>query len=217
VTRRVLGAVLLAVAAAVAVVGTFLPLSFVGREFAGERIGYTTTGWDVIAEPVELLDRGSSAQYGAPITVSAVLLLVAAALVALPEHQRLVARYTAVASSALLAGSVWTTVTVVGASLLDELGAPDRIDFDLGAGVWLLIASVLVAVVGTVLLHARPASRPDGPLVRRVDGGDYSGSDTATPPYGIPVAVVPETTGSDGNPPPPEDNDQGSPPEEQRR
>ncbi|ONI89065.1 hypothetical protein ALI22I_16205 [Saccharothrix sp. ALI-22-I] len=200
--RRLLGAALLVVAGVAAVVGTFLPLFWEGSDFGQTRLGFTTTSWEITTDSDELdvdLMLGQSPQFGVPIVVSAVLLAVAAALVFLPESQRLAARYTAIAGTGLLAGAVSATGSVVVSAVAD-VSATDLRSFtqEAGAGILVLGASVVVAVVGVVLLHARRAQPlPDGPVVYRVDdtGGD---DDTDTPPFGIPVqgvevAQIPQT------------------------
>ncbi|MFI9010803.1 hypothetical protein ACIGNX_26550 [Actinosynnema sp. NPDC053489] len=61
-------------------------------------------------------------------------------------------------------------------------GGADQFFGRVGEGVVALGASVVLAAVATVLLHARgPAARPEGPVVHRM------GDDLDTPPFGIPV------------------------------
>ncbi len=208
-SRRTLGVVLAVVAAALAVVGTFLPFSWIGLGLDLEernRFGFTTTGWSTITEPADMGGIGTAAQYGVPIVIAAVLLLVAAALVFLPAHQRVAARYTAIGATGVLAGSVWTTFMVVSATLTPG-GFDTRatVEYRWGAGVWLLVASVVVAVAATVFLHARPPlPAPAGPVVHRIDGDDGVDGDTDTPPFGVPVAVLPagylEQSGAESGP-----------------
>ncbi|NUT52993.1 MAG: hypothetical protein HOV94_37750 [Saccharothrix sp.] len=194
-SRRLLGAVLLVVAGVAAAVGTFLPLSWEGSDYRGASPRVVTTSWRVFFENMPAItdfDAPRSPQYGVPIVVSAVLLGVAAALVFLPEAQRLVARYLAVAGTGLLAGSVWATGSAVAAVMANRPpeGAGDYA-LEVGEGIVVLGASVLVAVVGVVLMHAeRAAPRPEGPVVYRVDDDVAGGDDTDTPPFGIPVPEV---------------------------
>lgn len=190
-SRRGTGVVLLFVAGTTAAVATFLPLCFVGTSLGGDdRFGFTMTSWTTTSEPAGLAWLGASAQYGVPVVIAAVLLVVAAALVFLPEPQRQAARYTAVAATALLAGSVWTTVMAVVAWLTPPVSdVRTSVEYETGAGVWVLVASVVIAVAGTVFLLRRgePVVAPEGPGVRvLVD------PDTDTPPMGIQVAVLPE-------------------------
>ncbi|WP_309117227.1 hypothetical protein [Saccharothrix sp.] len=186
-SRRDIGVALLFVAGAVAAVATFLPLCFVGTELGGGTwFGFTMTSWAITSEPADLSWLGGSAQYGVPIVISAVLLLVAVALAFLPEPQRQAGRYAAVAATALLAGSVWTTAMAVVAWLTPP-ASDERtlVEYESGPGLWVLLASVLVAVVGTVLLLRRPVVVAEGPVVHVL-------VDTDTPPMGIQVAVLPE-------------------------
>ncbi|WP_367137272.1 hypothetical protein [Saccharothrix sp. HUAS TT1] len=196
-SRRLLGAALLVAAGVAAAVGTFLPLFWEGTDFEGARYGFTTTSWDVVPDAGHQLQVlvGRSPQFGVPIVISSALLVVAAALAFLPESQRLAARYSAITGAALMVGAVWTTeayaVWVVGrASEVDPLGYRG----EAGAGVWVLGASALAAVLGAVLLHARRsgAPRPEGAVVYRVDDdGEVAGDDDVdTPPFGIPVVQV---------------------------
>ncbi|MFI9817984.1 hypothetical protein [Saccharothrix variisporea] len=188
-SRRGTGVVLLFVAGITAAVATFLPLCFVGTALGGDdRFGFTMTSWATTSEPAGLVWLGGSAQYGVPVVIAAVLLVVAAALVFLPEPQRQAARYTAVAATALLAGAVWTTVMAVAAWLTPPVtDVRTSIEYETGAGVWVLVASVVVAVVGTVFLLRRSEPVAEAPVVRvLVD------PDTDTPPLGIQVAVLPE-------------------------
>ena len=198
-SRRLLGAVLLVVAGVVAAVGTFLPLYAEDSEYVAGPPQVTVTSWKYVfsnlPEGMEFAEV-QSPQYGVPIVVAAVLLAVAAALVFLPETQRLAARYLAVGGTGLLAGSVWAAGSVVAAMVGNAEqraaadSAADGYVVRVGEGTALLGASVAVAVVGVVLLHARrPEPRPEGPAVYRVDGVE-DGDDTDTPPFGIPVAEV---------------------------
>jgi hypothetical protein len=202
VSRRLLGAVLLVVAGVAAVIGTFLPLYVQSLDFGSRSAGdldsgptTTVTSWEFTFSNVpEGLDFGTvqSPQYGVPIVVAAVLLAIAVALAFLPETQRLAARYTAIAGTGLLAGAVWA----VAASIVSAVGNASREPEDtgyrteVGEGIVVLGASVVIAVIGVVLLHARRARpRPEGPVVYRVDGVEDD-DDTDTPPFGIPVAEV---------------------------
>ncbi|CCH33820.1 hypothetical protein ABZ816_21515 [Actinosynnema sp. NPDC047251] len=192
-SRRALGVVLAVIAAATAVLATFLPFSWIGTGLGRDtRFGFTTTGWGTRSEPAELGGIAAGAQTGVPVVIAAVLLVVGAALVFLPAHQRQAGRYTAVAATGLLAGSVWTTFMVVSASLSPSFrDARARVDYEYGAGLWLLVAACVVAIAATAYLHAKPpAPAPEGVIVRQLE--DDVDTDTATPPFGISVPVLPE-------------------------
>jgi hypothetical protein len=193
VSRRLLGAALLVVAGVAAVVGTFLPLFSQGGDSPGSLPLITATSWEYVFSDVPTgLDFGElrSPQYGVPIVVAALLLGVAAALVFLPESQRLASRYLAVGGTGVLVGAVWASAadvasTVGNASRNGSGGFGARV----GEGIVVLGASVVVAVVGVVLLHGRRSRpRPEGPVVYRVD--DDGTDDTATPPFGFPAPEV---------------------------
>ncbi|MEU4742100.1 hypothetical protein AB0G02_16790 [Actinosynnema sp. NPDC023658] len=222
--RRLFGAGLLLAAGVAAVIGTFLPLFWEGSTFGSTRLGFTTTSWDTRSDDAgPELDAmlGPSPQLGAPVVVAAVLLAVAAALVFLPESQRLAARYTAIAATGLLAGSVWATISVAAAALGRSVNTDvGSYGAETGDGVAVLGASVLVAVAGVVLLHARrPERRPAGPLVHRVDDaggevgddvrddvpGDAGSDDVDTPRLGMPVVEVAQLPESDYRRPDPSD------------
>jgi hypothetical protein len=202
VSRRLLGALLLLLAGIGAVVGTFLPLYWqaVSGEPGAPR--FSTTSWRVRYDNVPSgldIDVTQSPQFGVPIVTAAVLLAVAAALVFLPEAQRLAARYLAIGATGLLVGAVSATGSVA-AAMIDNWDASGTDEFSMGVGEGLLLlsVSVLVAVVGVVLVHARRvAPGPEGPVVYRVED-DVEADDTDTPPFGIPVggievAQLPET------------------------
>ncbi|MBB5959345.1 hypothetical protein FHS29_005965 [Saccharothrix tamanrassetensis] len=189
--RRAAGVALAVASAVTAVVATFLPLGRMGIGRGDSRFGYTTTGWSVTTEPISLAGFAPTAQFGVPIVIAAVLLVVAAALVFLPEHQKQAARYTAIGATGVLVGSVWTTFMVVSAWLSPSFrGERTPLESEYGAGLWLLVAAGVVAVVATVLLHAKPRQpAPEGPIVHRlVDDAD---TDTDTPPFGTSVPVLP--------------------------
>ncbi|MFE9751472.1 hypothetical protein ACFYOT_41750 [Saccharothrix saharensis] len=194
-SRRLFGAAMLVVAGVVAVVGTFLPLYVEGSARDGSEPLVTVTSWEYVFtnlpggmdfQPMQ------SPQYGVPIVVSAVLLAIAAALVFLPESQRLASRYVAIGGTGVLVGSVWAVIGVVASVVgnADEEGAVRGLMVQVGEGVPVLGAAVLLAATGAVLVHARrPEPRPEGAVVYRVDGVEAD-DDTDTPPFGIPVVEV---------------------------
>lgn len=187
---RAVGVLLVVAASVTAVVATFQPLSWVGTRLGAHPVGFTTTAWDTVSDPPDLAARIETAQLGVPIVIAAVLLAIAAALVFLPAHQRRVGRYLAVAASGLLGGAVWATSAVVRASLAEDERTRGTIEYESGPGLWLLLAAVAVAAVGTVLLHSDPVPAPVGVVVHRLD--PEPDDDADTPPFGIPVAVLPE-------------------------
>jgi hypothetical protein len=194
VNRRLFGAVLLLVAGVAAAFGTFLPLFRQGHAGDGGFMAVVSS-WrtEYLNVPQGLdLDAYQSPRFGVPIVVSAVLLVVAAALVFLPESQRLAARYLGVGATGLLVGSVAATGSFV-ASVLGSVPSAERdagvYAWGVGEGTWVLVAAVLGAVVGVVLIHSRRVVPVDGTVVYRVDDGGEEDMDT--PPFGIPVAETP--------------------------
>jgi hypothetical protein len=193
VSRRLLGAVLLLVVGVAAVFGTFLPLFRQGH--AGDD-GFmaVVSSWrtEYLNVPQGLdLDSFQSPRFGVPIVVAGVLLVVAAALVLLPESQRLAARYLGVGATGVLVGSVAATgsyvVSLLGMTPPSE--DPGAYVEGVGEGIWVLVAAAVGAVVGVVLIHSRRVVPVAGTVVYRVDdGGD---EDMDTPPFGIPVAEIP--------------------------
>jgi hypothetical protein len=184
---------LLLVAGVVAVVGTFLPLYWEGSYNGDGRRQAVMSSWKLefaYTTPEVDGEPWQSPQFGVPIVLAAVLLAVAAALVLLPESQRLAARYLGVAATGLLIGSVAATGSFVASAVGYEHFAGG-----LGEGTWMLAAAAVVAVAGVVLIHSRRAEpRPEGPAVYRVD--DDADEDVDTPPFGIPVveiAQIPES------------------------
>ncbi|MEV0679752.1 hypothetical protein AB0I60_24820 [Actinosynnema sp. NPDC050436] len=193
-SRRALGVVLAVIAAVTSVVATFLPFSWIGTGRGASRFGFTTTGWGAYSEPAELGGDGPEAQTGVPVVIAAVLLVVAATLVFLPFHQRQAGRYTAIAATGLLVGSVWTTFIVISARLSPAFRDPRAgVEYEYGVGLWLLVAACAVAVLASVYLHAKPPEPvAAGAVVHRVDADAGAGVDVDTPPFGISVPVLPE-------------------------
>ncbi|WP_447003371.1 hypothetical protein ACRAKI_27350 [Saccharothrix isguenensis] len=194
-SRRLLGAVLLLAAGVGAAVGTFLPLYWEGAHVGVDSLRVVTSSWKLELQNVspEFADMPpwQSPRFGVPIAVSAVLLVVAAALVLLPEHQRLAARYLGVGATGLMAGSVAATGMYVRAMVGNAPPSDDIGTYSggVGEGLLVLVAAVVAAVVGVVLIHGRRAEpRPEGAVVYRVDEGD---DDMDTPPFGMPVVGMP--------------------------
>ncbi|MBB5804798.1 hypothetical protein F4560_004566 [Saccharothrix ecbatanensis] len=192
-SRRLLGAVLLLVAGVAAVLGTFLPLFRQGHAGDGGFMAVVSswrTAYLNVPQGLDL-DAFQSPRFGVPIVVAGVLLVVAAALVFLPESQRLAARYLGVGATGVLVGSVAATGSYV-ASLLGRTRPPEDPGAyveDVGEGTWMLVAAAVGAVVGVVLIHSRRVVPVAGTVVYRVD--DDGDEDMDTPPFGIPVSEIP--------------------------
>ena len=164
-------------AAALAVVGSFLPLyeqNFgIGTTFAVTIWGFES---DALSEPG---DEQAFPAIGSPLVV-AVVLLVAAGLFGLASTRLhpasgpvLAARLLGTGGAGLLAGTV--SIILLFTDPLNNLreGSTTRVT---GFGTWLLMAAVLLAVAAIVLL-----------LVPRLG---RRGEEPETPPMGIPVVRV---------------------------
>ncbi|GAA3852824.1 hypothetical protein GCM10022243_18110 [Saccharothrix violaceirubra] len=199
---RLVGVLLLLAAAVTAALATFLPLFRYVQEFSPSNgIEFSSTSWEyevrfkISADDAEGVDRSSddqrepSPQFGVPVMFGVLVLFGAALLSFLPERQRLASRYAAVGASGVLIGGVGAAFAFAAKALTS--GDPVRAqvqDGHYGAGLWLLLAATAAAVVGTVLLHTRRERAVEATVgvVYRVDEGDDD-----TPPFGIPVAVLP--------------------------
>lgn len=167
-------------AAALAVVGSFLPLY---EQDFGIRNGFSVTMWGfTVTDPEDSIGGLSFPSIGVPLVVG-VVLLVAAGLFGLTSTRLHPASGPVLASRLLGTGG---TGLLVGTALVTLLfteafeGAPDNAPTGFskatGFGSWLLLAAMLVSVTAIVLmLVPRLARRGDEP---------------ETPPMGIPVVRV---------------------------
>ncbi|WP_236789489.1 hypothetical protein [Amycolatopsis sp. GM8] len=167
--RRLLGVLVCAVAAALAIVGSFLPLVYIELSLAG-RTAITTTisGWTVTANAVSGLRVPGVAQNGYPLAVAGAFLIIAAifalvaALQAAPAGARSLAVLSGAIGAAFLAGTV-ATIAVYANSVISTVqlsGDPGLgVRAGLGAGFWLEFAAVLLAI-GAVVLAALPVRGP---------------------------------------------------------
>ncbi|MEU5696145.1 hypothetical protein [Actinosynnema sp. NPDC020468] len=199
-SRRVLGAVLLAVSGVLAVLGSFLPeYRAVGLDPSGG-FSVSVTAWEVtVSPPADGI--GSTPQLGVPLVVAALVLAAAAGLVALPEHQRSAARYAAVGGTGLLLGAVASVLAVAVEFVSD--GGDQLAGRSFEVGLWVLLLAPVVAGFGTVLIHAPRAVAGSGPVVHVLD--DLDDDDTSTPPFGIAVSrpdvvVLPESSPGEEKP-----------------
>jgi hypothetical protein len=176
-TKRVPGAVLCVLAAALTMVGAFLPLftSTVRLGHPNSVLAVTISGWGIRAAanglPDEVPSNVGIADNGVPLVLAAALLVGVA----------VVRRFT-VAASAFLAGVVLTIglqefawhnsfrPTGVTATVPDL-----TVELTVGTGFWLLVGAVVVAGLATVLT-LRPAPEPER-------------EEPETPRLGIPVVV----------------------------
>jgi hypothetical protein len=128
--------------------------------------------------------------FGIPVTTAGLLTIVGALLLVFGRGRfATLARPVAVASAALLVGTVWSMAMVLSANF-DS--AHHEAGFDLvytaGIGFWLLLAAAALAVVGGVLALLAPGTD----LAERVE--------PATPRYGIPALGQPTGQPIQGQP-----------------
>jgi hypothetical protein len=191
--RRTVGAAALGAGAVLAVVGSLLPLYEQVVTFASEEARYSLTLWGV--ESSVEVRGGTSTLFGVPVAVAAALLAVSAVLVL--AGPRLPSRFAgptgvgALASAALLTGSVWTVGQLVLVATADQDGA---VRPTAGAGTGALVLACVLALAGGVLVQGRPEGaaaapepEPGGAVVYRLPDEDED-TDDDTPPLGIPVA-----------------------------
>lgn len=156
-------------ATALSVLGAFLDLLSADVAQGDQRVTLTVDAWgfDVVGEGAPFGEVPMSAP---PIIVAAIVLAVAAAVAgyaalpgAVPAGRRIAGLVT-VAGTAFLAGVVWTVVLQVS-SQLDSVQSTARdaglvVDAGTGAGYWLLLAAVVLAIAAVVVVlmpHRIPA------------------------------------------------------------
>lgn len=171
---RLVAAALLTVGAALAIGGSFAAFRSFRIESAGtEARTLTTTGWGVTEDPASDIATGTeSVLHGIPLTVAAVVALVAALLLVLSARRPgdpAPGRLLGVGAAGLLAGVVtviWMELTTFlrNVSAADEAGSGStlRASGEIGAGGYLiLVAAVTVLVAAALLLVPR---RDPGPV-----------------------------------------------------
>ncbi|MFJ7210416.1 hypothetical protein [Amycolatopsis sp. NPDC098790] len=170
---------LVLVATALTVVGTFLPFfrteQVIGLEPSGLartttrawRIDYTFPGQGEISSP--------SAPLGVPLLLAAAILLAALVLGLVTRRP---AFRTTLVGAAFLAGAVCTVVVQGMRSLFDD----NRLEVSTTplAGTWVLLAAVAVAGVAAGLARPRGWADPEAAY-----------ADTPTPPSGVAITVLP--------------------------
>ncbi|MGI5127714.1 hypothetical protein ACQEVB_12955 [Pseudonocardia sp. CA-107938] len=150
------GAALVAVlAAALAVVGSFLAITV--TTFAGNppSVGYAT-GWSFAVEPGPPGDAGqATALVGVPLVIAAAALLLGALIVLDMRGAERAAPLLTVAAG-VVAG-VFVAIWIAWLALVDAQSIADiGITTTLGAGAWVLLAATLVAAGLCVVLWLQP-------------------------------------------------------------
>jgi hypothetical protein len=183
-----------------AVVGSLLPLFEQVLTFSTENESYSLTLWGV--ESSFDFPAADQPLFGVPVVVAAALLTVSAVLVSaaprLPAWSAGPTRLGALASAALLTGSVWTVGQLVLAVTTD--GDAGGVRTTVGAGTGALVLACVVALAGGLLVQtwsegaaAVPAPEPEGAVVYRLPDDDDVDADP--PPLVFPA---PEDSGDGG-------------------
>lgn len=191
-TRRVIGAVLVFVAAGLAVAATFLSAYSVQVELQGRTLRYEASSWVTERDDFRGALLLGPLDYGEPAVGAALVMALSAVL----AFRVPAARVGSLLGAGVLAGVAWTAVAGVQGTIdkLRELEAPVPFDVEQGDGVTMLIVAAGVAVVSAVLHQELPRREVGEPVV--AEGGavihQIEGDDSETPPYGFPVIVEPE-------------------------
>lgn len=168
-------------AAALAAVGSFLPLN---EQHYGPTNSYTVSVWGYASDnaEVDLQDSLEFPPMGVPLMIG-VVLLIAAGLLSLASTRLhpasapvLAARMAGTGATGLVIGT--TTVVFMALRVFEGSpdGAPDAYSRVIGFGAWLLIGSMLIAIAAIALM-----------LVPRLG---RRGEEPETPPMGIPIVRV---------------------------
>jgi hypothetical protein len=192
-TRRVLGAVLVVVAAGLAVAATFLSAYSVQIVLGGRELRYEAGFWAVGRDDFRELLPLEPFELGEPAVGAALVMALAAVL----AFRVPALRVGSLLGAGLLAGVAWAAVSRIQGllKLMGEFNARVPIEVEQGEGVTLLIVAAGVAVVAAVLHQELPRADQvepsgDGVVVHQIDD---DADDTDTPPYGYPVIVEPKS------------------------
>ena len=187
-TRRVLGAVLVFVAAGLAVAASFLAAYAVQVELQGRTLRFEATSWLVERDDFRGALLLGPIEYGEGAVGAALVMALSAVL----AFRMPAARVGSLLGAGLLAGVAWSAVTSVQGIVkkVADLGAPVPFDVEQGEGITLLVVAAGVAVVSAVLHQELPKwvvePEGDGAVIHQVEADD-----SETPPYGFPVIVEP--------------------------
>lgn len=188
-TRRVLGAVLVFVAAGLAVAATLLSAYSVTAEFGARTLRFEATAWGIEVDEF----RGSlllPIDYGWPAVVAAVLMVVSVVL----AGRQPVARLGSLLGAGALVGLAWLSLNQVQqvVARLEDANTPVPLEVVRGNGITVLLVAAGVGVVAALLHQELPWQRrvvaaSDGVVIHQIEGDDED-----TPPYGFPVIVEPK-------------------------
>ncbi len=186
--RRLFGAVLCVAAMVLTVVATFLPLAIGGITSGGETEQLEFTSW---VDPSYEGEDSSTPKFGIPMVFAAAVLLVAALTLlvsALPSVRLGTGRAGAslsLAGSAMLVGVTWG-ITLYVSFVIEVVeaseGPREQVDLGFGAGFWLLVAGLVLAVAATVLAKLpNPSARYGSPEYPTQFDAQPAGAVTAQP------------------------------------
>jgi hypothetical protein len=153
--RRLFGAVALAVGAVATVGGVFQPLYQEARNFSGRESTLVVTAFGSTGV------GAASPDFGVPLVLAALLLLVAAALVFRDTPSTQIGRMAAIAGAATLLGSAWSVylyVTNQSAIAIASVPPGGTLVQTLDTGLMLLGGGWVVATVGAVVVQDLPES-----------------------------------------------------------
>ncbi|WP_329789950.1 hypothetical protein V1227_38115 [Lentzea sp. DG1S-22] len=194
-TRRVLGAVLVFVAAGLAVAATFLTAYSVQVVVSGRTLRFEATSWVVERDDFREVLMLAPLEFGEPVVGAALVMALAAVLAfRVPAF-----RVGSLLGAGLLAGAAWSAVGRVQGLVgeLEGIESPVPIAVEQGDGVTMLIVAAGVGVISAVLHQELPrrvggdddVEGGDGVVIHQIDD---DGDDAETPPYGYPVIVEPK-------------------------
>ena len=194
-TRRVLGAVLVFVAAGLAVAATFSTAYSVRVVVNGRTLRFEATSWVVERDDFREVLMLAPLEFGEPVVGAAVVMVLAAVL----AFRVPALRVGSLLGAGLLVGAAWSAVVRVQGLVeeLEGMRSPVPIAVEQGDGVTMLVVAAGVGVISAVLHQELPrrvggdddVEGGDGVVIHQIDD---DGDDAETPPYGYPVIVEPK-------------------------
>ncbi|MEU4805909.1 hypothetical protein [Actinosynnema sp. NPDC023587] len=166
-TRKALGAVVLAVGAALVLGGSALELYRLDRPHAPGSGGFAVTSWSVVFQSERTPSSGrSSPRWGYALVVAGVLVAFAAVAQFRSSRLAIAGRLAAALAVGLAGATTWSAYTTVTTLFGGGREPSPRFHWVIGPGLWTLAAACLVLLVGTVLVQdwpARTSSPPEHP------------------------------------------------------
>lgn len=193
--RRKVAPILLVLGAGLAAVGGFQnTYRTVYPGFGGRDQTLTTTLWVVTEDPATSVSQEAYNAAGWPVTIAAVLMVVAAVLV-LRERTSFAGKSAAMGAAGALAGIVFAYVLQVlhqqeiMASWPGEDGRAPALNF-LG-GTYLLVTAAAIGLVGAALAQSRQQAET-GEEDEEAVVVHQLGNDDDTPPFGLAIPAAEE-------------------------